>query len=236
MGAPGQLVLDLPTRPALGRSDFFVSPSNRLALAQVDSWPGWPGGRLALAGPAGAGKTHLAHVWATRAGARIVPAAALCEIDPGAVPGDAALAIEDGDGIAALGPRAAAAEETLFHLCNLLAAGGGTLLVTGREAPARWVLALPDLASRLRAAPVAVLEPPDDALLAAILVKLFSDRGVGVGPEVIRYLVARMERSFAAAEALVVRLDRAGLARGGAIGARLAARVLAEDSAGDGES
>jgi chromosomal replication initiation ATPase DnaA len=225
---PGQLVLDLPARPALGRSDFFVSPANRLALAQVDSWPAWPGGRLALAGPAASGKTHLAHVWATRAGARLLPASALPDIDPGAIPGDAALAIEDADRVAALGPNAAAAEEALFHLCNLLAAGGGTLLVTGREAPSRWSLGLPDLASRLRAAPVALLEPPDDALLAAVLVKLFADRGIGVGPELVSYLVARMERSLAAAEDLVARLDRAGLARGGAITARLAARVLAE--------
>jgi len=224
-------VLDLPARPALGRSNFFVSPANRLALAQIDTWPRWPSGRLALAGPAGAGKTHLAHVWAARAGARVVSAATLVTLDPGIVPGDAALAVEDADRIADLAAAAGAAEEALFHLCNLLAAGGGALLVTGREAPARWRLALPDLASRLRVAPVALLESPDDALLAAVLVKLFADRGISVAPEVIRYLAARMERSFAAAEAIVARLDRAGLARGRAIGMRLAAEVMAEATA-----
>ena len=103
--------------------------------------------------------------------------------------------------------RAAAAEEALFHLCNRLALGGGSLLVTGREPPARWPLALPDLASRLRAAPVARLEPPDDALLAAVLVKLFADRQVAVAPELIGYLVGRIDRAFAAAEATVARLD-----------------------------
>lgn len=232
MRASGQLVLDLPARPALGRSDFFVSPANRLALAQVDRWPDWPGGRLALAGPAGSGKSHLVHVWAARTGARILPAAALPSLDPGAIAGAAALAIEDADRIAALGPQARAAEEALFHLCNLLAAGGGTLLVTGREPPARWRLGLADLASRLGAASVAVLEAPDDALLAALVVKLFADRGVGVGPEVVRYLVARVERSFAAVEDLVARLDRAGLASGSAITVPLAARVLADDRSG----
>jgi chromosomal replication initiation ATPase DnaA len=227
MQRPSQLILDLPARPALGRSDFYVSPANRLALAQIDTWPRWPSGRLVIAGPAASGKTHLVHVWAVRAQARIVPAASLPGLDPGAVPGDAALAVEDADCLSGLGAAARKAEETLFHLCNLLTAGGGALLLTGRDAPSRWTLRLPDLASRLRAAPVATLEPPDDALLAAVLVKLFADRGIGVAPEVIRYLAARMERSFTAAEDVVARLDRAGLARGRAIGLRLAAEVLA---------
>jgi chromosomal replication initiation ATPase DnaA len=225
---PSQLVLDLPARPALGRSDFFVSPANRLALAQVDTWPRWPAGRLALAGPSGSGKTHLVHVWAARAQAQIVPVAELGDLDVAAVPGDAALAVEDADRIAALGAAVKPAEEALFHLCNLLSAGGGTLLVTGRDAPSRWTIGLADLASRLHTALVATLEPPDDTLLAAVLVKLFSDRGIGVAPEVIRYLAARMERSFAAAEDIVARLDRAGLASGRPIGLRLAAEVFAE--------
>ena len=223
MAGVRQLVLDLPARPALGRADFFVSPSNELALAQVESWPGWPSGRLAVTGPAGAGKTHLAHVWAARSGARFL--GDLAGLDLAALPGDMALVVEDVDRLA--GDRAA--EETLFHLCNLLAAGGGSLMVSGREPPARWPLALPDLASRLGVAAVARLEPPDDDLLAAVLVKQFADRQLAVEPGLIRYLVSRMDRSFAAAETLVADLDRAGLARQRPITARLAAEVLFAD-------
>jgi chromosomal replication initiation ATPase DnaA len=135
----------------------------------------------------------------------------------------AAVAVEDADRLPA---GAGAVEETLFHLCNRLAAGGGSLLVSGREAPARWRLALPDLASRLEASPVARLEPPDDALLAAVLVKLFADRQLTVAPGLVRYVVGRMERSFAAAEATVAALDRAGLAGQRPVTARLAAEVL----------
>ena len=221
-----QLVLDLPVRPALGRADFFVSPANRLALAQVESWPGWPSGRLAVTGPEGAGKTHLAHVWAARAGARIIAGADLPGLDLAGMPADAALVVEDADRLRDLGRSRSLAEEALFHLCNHLAAGGGSLMATGRLAPARWRIALADLASRLRAAPVARLEAPDDALLAAVLVKLFADRQIAVAPDLIRYLLARMERSFAAAEALVAALDRAGLSRHRPITARLAAEVL----------
>lgn len=225
MSRPAQMALDLPARPALGRADFYVAGPNRLALALVERWPGWPGGRLAVSGPAGSGKTHLAHVWAARSGARILPAEALAALDPVAAPAGAALAVEDADRLPGLGP---AAEEALFHLANRLAAGGGSLMVSGRAAPAHWGLRLPDLASRLAAAPVATLEPPDDALLGAVLVKLFADRGIGVGAGLIRYLLARMDRSFEAAEGVVARLDRAGLAGRRAVTVRLAAEVLGE--------
>jgi chromosomal replication initiation ATPase DnaA len=226
-----QLALDLPARPALGRDAFFASASNRLALAAVDRWPDWPGRRLALVGPEGSGKTHLAHVWAARAGARIMPAAALPRIEPGATPEEGALVVEDGDRIGGLGAAAREAEVALFHLANRLQAGGGSLLVTGRSAPARWEIGLPDLASRLQTAAVATLEPPDDALLSAVLVKLFADRGIGVGPEVVRYLAARIDRSFSAIEDVVTRLDGLGLARGRPITVRLAAELLARDPA-----
>ena len=219
--APRQLILDLAARPALGRSDFFVSPSNALALAQLDAWPAWPGRRLAVAGPEGSGKTHLAHVWAARSGARLLGAEELPSLDIGAVADDAAFAVEDADGL-----WGHAGEEALFHLCNRLAARG-SLLVTGREPPARWPLRLPDLASRLVVAPVARLELPDDDLLAAVLVKLFADRQLVVAPEVVRYLAVRIDRAFAAAERVVAAIDRAGLEHRRPVSLRLAAEVLA---------
>jgi chromosomal replication initiation ATPase DnaA len=222
---PRQLALDLPARPALGRADFFVSPANRLALAQLDAWPDWPDRRVAVVGPKGAGKTHLAHVWAARSGAVILGAGALAGTDPATVPADGAVVVEDADGLAAE-PADEAGQEVLFHLCNRLLAGGGGLMVTGREPPAQWGLTLPDLASRLGTAAVARLEAPDDALLAAVLVKLFADRQVAVGPELIEYLLPRMERSFAGADAVVARLDQAALASRRTVTPRLAAEVL----------
>lgn len=220
---PRQLVLDLPTRPSLGRAEFYVSPANELALAQVERWPDWTGGRLAVVGPEGAGKTHLVHVWAARAGGAIIAAETLEALDLASLAPEAAIAIEDADrGLGTGG------EETLFHLCNRLATGG-SLLVTGREAPARWPLRLPDLRSRMEATEVARLDAPDDALLAAVLVKLFADRQLPVAPGLIQYLVSRMDRSFAAAVDLVGALDRAGLAGRRAITARLAAEVLFGD-------
>jgi chromosomal replication initiation ATPase DnaA len=225
MAVARQLVLDLAVRPALGRADFLVAPSNALAVALVDRWPDWPMRRLAVTGPEGAGKTHLAHVWSARTGAAILPAEALAGLAVGEVEPEAALVVEDADRVGALGP---AAEEALFHLCNRLAPAGG-LMLSGREPPARWPVVLADLGSRLAATPVARLEPPDDALLGAVLVKLFADRQLGVAPDLVDYLVPRIERSFAAAEAVVAALDRAGLARRRPVTARLAAELLRQE-------
>jgi chromosomal replication initiation ATPase DnaA len=216
-----QTAFPLPRLAARGRADFLVAPANAHAVARIENWRGWPGGRLVLTGPEGAGKSHLAAVWADAAGARIIAAAALPDAD---LPALAArpLAVEDADRIA--GERAA--ETALLHLFNLMAEAGSPLLVTARRPPAHWGLTLPDLESRLTAAPLATLGPPDDALLAALLVKLFAERQIAPPPRLIAFCAARMPRSFAAAEALVAALDAAALASGRPIGPRLAREVL----------
>ncbi len=222
-----QLTFDLPSEPALGRGDFFVSPANAAAVETIQSWHDWPQGKLVLAGPAGAGKTHLAHVWAAMTGARIEDARGLGAADVPAL-ASGPLAVEDADRIAG-DDRA---ERALFHLHNLMQERGHALLLTARTPPARWALALPDLASRMQGCALVTLSAPDDALLSAVLVKLFADRQVAVDARLIGYLTGRMERSFAGAGRLVEALDRAALAEGRAITRDLAKRVL-DNLAGD---
>ncbi len=217
------MAFDLPHRPALGRAAFFAAPSNAAALAAIEDWRGWPGGRMLLVGPAGAGKTHLAHVFAAVCqGAVVVSAQALADVAGlAALPG---VAVEDVELIA--GDRAA--ETALFHLHNLLLAEGGRLLVTAAAPPRDWGLTLPDLHSRMQGAPLVRVEAPCDALLSAVLVKLFADRQIDVTPPLIRWLVPRIERSFAGAGAAVARLDAAALARGLPLTRRLAAKVMGQ--------
>lgn len=219
-----QLPLELPQRPALGRGDFLVTSSNEAAVAWIDRWPDWPSVALALVGPAGSGKSHLAEVWQDLSGARPVTVADLSR-----QPADrlldrsAALLLEDAE--AALGPED---EEALLHLYNLLAERGGHLLLTARQAPKRWNLRLPDLASRLATATVAELGPPDDALLQAVLVKLFADRQLQVGAELVEFLQRRIPRSFAAAQTVVAAIDRRALAERRRITIAVARAALAE--------
>ncbi len=217
-----QLTFDLPVRPALGREDFLVSPANALAVATLDQPDLWPNGKLLLIGPEGAGKTHLAMVFAARTDAQVIEAGDLAAAD---LPEAAALVIENAD-TAAGDPDA---ETALFHLHNHMTGRGGLLLLTAARAPRDWGLTLSDLQSRMEATATATLLPPDDALLGAVLVKLFADRQLQVAPGFIRWLVRRIDRSFATARAVVAALDAAALATKRPINSTLAATLLDSD-------
>lgn len=212
-----QLAFDLPSTEAMTREHFFVAPSNALALQAVEGWATWPGRKLLLVGPEGAGKTHLAHVWAALADAVILPAGTLAGADIASLQGRAVV-VEDAD-------RICPAEAQLFHLHNLVTTTGA-LLLTARTPPRDWSLALPDLISRMQATPIAHIDAPDDALLSAVLVKLFADRQVAVPANLIPYLVSRMPRSIGAARALVAALDARALALGRPITRALAGEML----------
>jgi len=219
-----QLTFDLALPPpTYAREDFVVADGNREALAWIDRWPDWPAPALSLSGPTGCGKTHLGRIWAVRSGAAVMEGTDL-----------------DGKSVADLTELAAASpaivieeaqrapERALFHLYNLMRERRGWLLLISPEPPARWAIALPDLASRLRAAPAVAVAPPDDDLLGSIILKQLADRQLHAGAGVVQYLVSRMERSAEAARRVVAALDRRALAERREIDRRLAIDVLAE--------
>lgn len=213
-----QLALDLGHRPALGREDFIVTRSNAEAVALIDRWPDWPHPVLAIVGPEGSGKSHLAAVWCQMAEAACLSADRLSQAHLEQLSGGGRLALEDAD--------RGFDDEVLFHALNMVRDEGGYLVLTGATAPAGWPAGLADLTSRLRAVPLARLGPPDDLLLRAVLVKLFSDRQLAVDAAILDYICARMERSLAAAARVVAALDETALAEGRRITRRLAGEVL----------
>lgn len=217
--AARQLALDLPHAESFRRDDFLPNPANEAVLALIDSWPAWPGPVAAIAGPPGSGKSHLAAIWAERSGARIADAASLRngEVQRALVTG--ALVIEDFS-IPAIDQTA------IFHLLNLARETSAFLLLTAGSRLDLEGAAIPDLASRLRAVPILQLSAPDDALIAAVLVKLFADRQMIVDEDTIAFLLPRMERSLASAKRIVDRLDRTALSRGRRITRILASEVL----------
>lgn len=217
-----QLILDLPQQAALTRADFLVTPGNQEAVRWVEAWPQWPAPGLIVIGEPGCGKTHLARVWQARSGARYLPLAeALAQPAPEVVGDSRALVLDDVD-------TTAFAEEDLLYLYNFAASEHVGLLLLARQPVSGWGVRRPDLLSRLRALPMVTIAPPDEDLLAAVMVKLFADRQKQVDAEVIQYLLPRMERSFAAAHALVEQLDAAALRAHAAITVPFARRVLAE--------
>jgi chromosomal replication initiation ATPase DnaA len=193
-----QLVLPLGNRAALGREDFIVAPGNHEAVAFIDAWPDWPQPAAALYGPASSGKSHLAAIWAQRAGARIVEAK---DLDYAVLAQDGALAVENVDG--------RAEDSLLFSLIER----GRPLLLSGRAPPAEWPTAMPDLASRYRAMLAFALWAPNDALLTDLAKKLFADRQIAVPDAAIAPMIRSLERSPAAIRAFVARADEEALSR-----------------------
>ena len=219
---PRQLALALDHAESYARDDFLPGSCNAAALQLIDSWPDWPAGAIALVGPEGSGKTHLATIWALASGARVISGHALTEAVLRSALATGALVIEDAAAIAD--------EHSLFHLINLAREEGAFLLFTARTTPSTWPFAVPDVISRLRAMPVVMLQAPDDAMLRAVIVKLAADRQLGFDESVVRYLSTRIERSFAAACAAVIALDNEALRQGRPPSRALAAEMF-RDSA-----
>ncbi|MBX9455578.1 MAG: hypothetical protein KL863_05860 [Rhizobium sp.] len=216
-GKPEQLPLEFRHEAARGRDDLVISDPVSAAASIIDRWPEWPSPVVIITGPEGSGKSHLAEVWARRSGAARVRAVAGSDAVTRA--GEGPVLIEDAD-------REGFDQTQLFHLINAVRSAGTSLLITARSWPMAWGVTLPDLASRLKAAMTVEIGPPDDLLLGQILVKLFADRQLLADDKVIAYIVPRMERSLAAAQSIVERLDRLALARGTRISRALAAEVL----------
>lgn len=221
---PRQLVLALDHAVSFAREDFLSGPSNAAALTLVDRWPDWPNRVMALTGPEGAGKSHLAAIWAEAAGARVLSGKLLGETDLPAALATGALVLED------LEPKDLD-ERALFHLLNLAREESAFVLITARTAPNICPVVIRDLASRLRSIPAVALTAPDDALLRSLIVKLAADRQLSVDEPLVNYVANRIERSFAAARAAVAHLDEEAMRQHRPVTRALAAELFRDATA-----
>lgn len=217
--APRQLVLALDHAISFAREDFLEGPSNAKALALIERWPDWPDRLAVLIGPEGAGKSHLAAIWAQMSGARILSAKLLGETDLPHAFATGALVVED---LEAEGLN----ERALFHLINMAREQQVDVLLTARTAPAGFDVSIRDLGSRLRVLPVVALEAPDDALLRMLIVKLAADRQLAVDEALVNYLANRIERSFASVRAAIALLDEEALRQHRPVTRALAAELF----------
>ena len=178
----------LPLTIDLGGEDrILVGPSNQAVLDAFARAGEWPFRTAILAGPPRSGKSLLARWFAERG---------------------LGGAIDDADRLP---------EDQLFHRWNRAQQDGAPLLLVSGKAPGEWRVALPDLASRLGAALLLEIGPPDDATLAALIEAHAARRGLALGEGAAAWLLPRIERSHAAAETLVAEIDRLSLERKQAI-------------------
>ncbi|MCA1452280.1 chromosomal replication initiator DnaA [Bradyrhizobium sp. BRP22] len=215
---PRQLALALPHAESLTRDDFLEGTANEAGLALIESWPDWPNRIMLLVGPEGSGKSHLAAIWAERAGARSTSAQALVAETVPADLATGALVVED------LKPHGFD-ERAMFHLLNLARQDEAFVLMTARIPPSAFEIELRDLRSRLRAVPTVSLLPPDDLLFRGLIVKYCTDRQMAVDESLVSYLASRIERSYAAARQAVERLDTEALRLGRPVTRALAAEL-----------
>jgi len=211
-----QYILDFPVLQSSSMEDFVVGECNRLAADFISAWPNWPSHALVLAGPRASGKTHLANVWQKRARAALIAAGDLSIEE---VPNlGRAVIVEDA--------HATRDWQALLHLYNWLKDNQGHLLMTAERSPGNWPLDLKDLSSRLKSVPCVGLENPGEDILAAVMMKQFSDRQIVVEDAVISYLLKRMERSFESVREIVRRIDRLALEKQARVTVPLAKQAL----------
>lgn len=218
-----QIPFDLGHRTAMGRDDFLIAPNNQDAVAWIDLWPEWPAPVLILYGPIASGKSHLAAVWGEKANAACVRPSSLNDASIREIASAAKhIILEDADNL--IGN--VEGEKGLFHLYNLFKEERRSVLLTMQEPPVRRTFAIPDLASRLRAAPAVAIREPDDVLLGAVLVKLFNDRQLRVSTDVVSYILSHMERSFEEARRVVADADLRAITEKRAVSVPLVREIL----------
>lgn len=197
---PDQLSFGFPP-PGLGFDDLVVSPVNEPALQIVQRPENWPTPVLCLVGPPRAGLSVIAHAWARRFrgdvfDARAFAAARANDVDER---GATFTAIDGVDRIPA-GDR-------LLSLINLVSAGAGRLLLTANRPPPHWQAPSPDLRSRLNSMPVAEIYAPDEAMMRGRLKAAAVRHFLKLEPDVLKYLVPRLDLSYEAIETFAERLS-----------------------------
>lgn len=193
----------LETSPSLKEVDFLRSDCNAQAYDALFTENIWTNGRLIITGPAKCGKSHMARIWSDQFSAILIHISELNQqiIQQSLLGGNVAVLHAD----QCVGSKEL--EQNLFHLCNATTESGGRLLLTAWQPPMRWKIQLADLRSRLEGSQFVAVNPPDDTLIRALLIKLLIDRNILVEPNVINYILPRIERTFKTVEELVVDMD-----------------------------
>ena len=193
-----QIALPFDWPPDPRDDEFLVSDSNARAIQQLERWSTWPVMAVVLTGPRKSGRSLLARIFAAKSGGEIIDDAERQN------------------------------ETAIFHAWNRAQQEHHPLVIVADAAPPEWAVKLPDLRSRLAASPVARLGAPDETLMRALFERQFLRRGLDARPDLVEWLLLRVERSHIAVLRTVDILDQAVLARHKRLSIPLARATLQE--------
>lgn len=184
-------------RPGQGTGDeFLVSEANRIAVRHLEGWRGWPLAVSVLSGPRLSGRSTLGRHFAAMSGGAVIDDAQGCD------------------------------EQMLFHAWNEAQTAQRPLLLIGDAGPGQWQVALPDLRSRLAAAPHVAIAQPDETLARALIDRSLSAAGASYAADLPDWLLRRIERSYATIAQVTRLLDEAALSSGRKISVAMAKEAL----------
>jgi hypothetical protein len=198
-----QIALPLDWPAGDKEQDYLVSEANLPVIRHFEHWSLWPVMATILTGPRKSGRSLLGRIFVAKIGGELIDNA------------------EDAE------------EEAVFHAWNRAQERHRPLILIANAAPPIWAVRLPDLRSRLGATPVVRIEEPDDILVGQLIEKLCHARGLAAPPELIRYLVPRIERSYFGVHRTIDALDELAYAQRQRLTIPLARRALRLDRGED---
>lgn len=221
----GQFFFSLGSKVSYNLDDYFVAESNELAFKHITSFPAWGSGRLAkvclICGPEFSGKTHLANIFAQIAGAKFINAGDLEAKSSLNIRSYNALIIDDFD-------QKLSFETQMFHIFNECLDREKFLLLLSSTPKQTLNFHTKDFASRIMAINDFEIKHPTIELMEAIIYKNFSDRQIMISPEIVKYIINRINRSYTAIGHLIAKIDQASLTKKSKINLYLAKEVLQE--------
>ncbi|MDF2964854.1 MAG: hda [Rickettsiaceae bacterium] len=201
-----QLLLDFPHNKQYFKEDFITTEANQIAYDYITNWPeNWGVNpykyAIIISGPAGCGKTHLAHIWQRESKAYFISPNEDLSVK---LSHYESFILEDID-------NKIWDETYLFHIFNQLHEAKKYALFTTQLRPVEISFILADLKSRLNSLFSLNITCPSDELMKIMLLKHFSERELKVSLDVVNYLASRIPRTFSEVTNIVDLLDKTAL-------------------------
>ncbi len=198
-----QLLLNFNFKKSFNDHDYYVSGSNFFAFNLIDKWPKWEKRILNIYGENFSGKTHLANIFKLKTSALY-----LCEND---LNNETFRKIKLYESIIIDEFSNKIDENLIYSIFNMVDQDSKYLLINTKVPLSEIKFKLPDLISRSKNSLQAKIEPPDDELIFAIILKNFSDRQIKLEKEIIEFIVNRIERSYSKISEFIYKVDELSL-------------------------